>query len=110
MPARFDHLDRHSLVELAGQVAVILEQHCDALREPFGGDSLDGVVVLRARDRGGGDAASVVFCRMNSEPTPYSADLDQMIVRAQIELAADTIDLGRRRFLEGRVGTLEDRA
>ena len=110
MPDRFDHLDRHGLVELAGQVAVILEQHRDPLREPLGGDSLDGIVVLLARNRGGRHAASVVFRRMNREPAPSGADLDQVIVRAQIQLAADAIDLGRRGFLERRVGALEDRA
>src|ERR1700678_462356 len=47
---------------------------------------------------------------MNRKPAPSRADLDQVIVRAQIELAADAIDLGRRRFLERGVGTLEDRA
>ena len=33
-----------------------------------------------------------------------------MVVRAQVELAADAIDLGRRRFFERRLGPLENRA
>ncbi len=76
MPDRLDHLDRDGFVELASQVAVILEQHRDALRKPLGGDSLERVVVLRARNRGGSDAASVVFRRVNRKPAPSRADLD----------------------------------
>ena len=110
MPDRFDHLDRDGLVELPGQVAVILEQHRDALRQALGGDALDGVVVLRARNGGGRDAASVVFGRVNRKPAPSRSNLDQVIGRAQLELAADAIDLRQRRLLERRVGALEDRA
>jgi hypothetical protein len=43
-----DHLDRDELVELAGQVAVVLEQQRDAVLEPGGGDALARQVVLLA--------------------------------------------------------------
>src|ERR1019366_500809 len=110
MPDRFDHLDRDGLVELAAEVAVILEQHGDAIRQALGGDFFDGVVVLRARNRGGRDATSVVFGRVNRKPAPSRADLDEVIAGAKIELAADAIDLGRRRLLQRGAGALEDRA
>ena len=94
MPDRFDHLDRDGLVELALKIPVVVEQHGDAIRQALGGDFFDRVVVLRARDRGGGDAASVVLGRVNRKPAPSRADLDEVIAGAKIELAADRMSLG----------------
>ncbi len=114
MPDRLDHFNRDRLVELTGQlaieIAIVLEQHRDALRQSLLSDLLERVVMLRARNSRGCHAASVVLRRMNRKATPSGAYLQQMIVRAKIELAADAIDFGKSRFFEGRVRTGKNRA
>jgi hypothetical protein len=53
-----DHLDRHELVVAAGEVAVVLHQHRDPVRQASAFDERDGVVKLLTRDRRRGHVAA----------------------------------------------------
>src|SRR6266566_349236 len=110
MADRFDHFNRDGLVELTAEIAIVLEQHCDSIRESLLRDFFRRVVVLRAGDCSGGYAASVVAGGVNRKAAPSRANFEQMIVRAKIEFAADSIYFGDSRFLERRIGTGKDRA
>src|SRR5260370_36994184 len=93
MADRFDHFDRHRFVELTAQIAIVLEQHGDSIRESLLRDFFRRVVVLRAGDCSGGYAASVVAGGVDSKAAPSRANFDQMISIAKIELAADSVYL-----------------
>src|SRR5260370_32133077 len=101
----FDHFDRDGLVELTAEIAIVLEQHGDSNRESLLRDFFRRVVVLRTGDCSGGYAASVVAGGVNRKAAPSRANFEQMIMRATIELAADSIYFGDSRFLERRIGT-----
>ena len=47
---------------------------------------------LLARDRGGGDAAAEALRRVQREAAPAGADLEQVVRRLELELAADEIE------------------
>ena len=47
---------------------------------------------------------------MNGEPTPAGADLQQMIARGQLQLPANPVVLGTRRFRQSGIRTFEVRA
>ena len=106
----FDHLDRDCFVEGAAQVAVVAVEHADPALEAGGPDPFGRVLVLRRRDGGGGHEASVVLGRVQREPAPAGADLEQPIAGGQVERAGQPIELGPRRFGERHPGSVEDRA
>ncbi len=107
MTDRFDHFDRHELVEATAQIAIVFEQHGDALAERVFLHAPARQIILLARDRRRRDMASEILRRMQRETAPARADFDDAIVRPQIELAADAIELSRRRLLE-RVGCVRE--
>ncbi len=103
---RFDHLDGDQLVEPPLQLAVILQQQGDAIPEPLPPDPLFCVVVLGLGDGGGSHPAAVVASSKDGQPTPAGPDLQQMIVRAELEPLADGTQLGLLPLFQGglRVG------
>ncbi len=110
VPDRFDHLDRHELVEPSPQLAIILQQHGDPIREPRLAHAGDGEIVLLARHGRGRHAATEVCGRMNRQCAPAGADFEQMVFGPEMQLAASPIDLGHRGFGERAVLALEDPA
>ena len=97
---RLDHLDRHQLVVLAAEVAVVVAQQRDAVLQARGVDALARPGVLFARDRGGGHAAAVVARGVQREAAPAGADLEHALAGPEVELAADAVELGDRRLLQ----------
>ena len=106
---RFDHLDRNETVEAALEIAVVLDQQGNAIAEAGGIDALPGEVVLLARDGRGRYPAAVVPRGVQGEAAPAGADLEHVVLRAEAELAADAVELARRRSFEGFVFGLEQR-
>ena len=104
-----DHLDRDELVVAALELAVVAQQHGDAVLQAGGAHERDRVVVLLARDGGGRHAAAVVRGGVDGQPAPAGADLQQVVARAEVELAADQLELVQRRVLERRARRGEDR-
>ncbi len=103
-----DHLDGGELVVGAGEVAVVVVQHGDAVGQALAGDPLGGVGVLLGRDRGGGDPGAVVAGRVHGEAAPAGADLDDPLVGAQVEHAAEPVELLLGGVLERGVPGRED--
>src|SRR5205814_8139844 len=98
---RFEHLDADDLVEAAGELPIIAVEERDAVgraaqrRKPAG-----GVLVLPPADRRGRDAAAVARRGVRREAAPARADLEHVVVRAELQLAADAIELPDWRDLE----------
>ncbi len=111
LPAdRLDHLDRDELRVAPAQVAVVLDQHLDAVFEAGRAHALARHGVLLCRDRGGGHAAAVLPGGMDGERAPAAADLDEMVVGAQLELAADPVELRELGLVQRHPRLLEQRA
>ena len=98
----FEHFDGDDLVELAGDVAVVLHPHFDAVGESGGGDAPHREIVLLLRDGERGDAAAVVLPGVQTPAAPAGADLEDVIAGLQVELAAERVVLGDLRLLERR--------
>ena len=67
-------------------------------------------VVLLLRDRRGRHAAAVLARGVYGERSPTRADLQEVVVRLQVELLAQPVDLGDRGFAQRRVLALVDAA
>src|SRR5579862_7522778 len=107
---RFDHLDGDELVETTLEVAIVLEQQCDAILEAQSGDLRARIGVLLTRDGGARDTASVSGRSMDRKAAPARPDLEQMILRAQRELAADGVELGDLGFVQRHLLVRENAA
>ena len=114
MADRLDHLDGGQPVEAAPEAGderpVVLVQDRHPVREPRLGDRAGSVPELLLRDRRGHHAAAVVPGRVDRERPPAGADLDQPAARAEVQLAADEVQLGALRLLERGVLAVEDAA
>ncbi len=62
--------------------------------EPGFGDALGGVVVLGVGDGGGRHPAAVVGRGVDGEAAPAGADLDDVIVGAELQPLTDAVELG----------------
>ena len=78
--------------------------------EPGVAHPLHGVVVLLARDRGGDHAAAAGGGGVDGEPAPARADLQDVVVGAELEPLADALELGHRRLLQRHPRPLEQGA
>ena len=74
-----DHFDRHQLVVAAGEVAIILQQHGDPVRQSRLLDALPGKVELLTGYGGARHATAVMPCGMHRHATPAGADFQQVI-------------------------------
>ncbi len=90
---RLDHLDRNEFVVLTLQLAVVLEQQGNAVLQAGIADTLLGMVELLLRQRGGRYPAAIVLGGVDCHAAPAGADFQQVIVWAQLQLAADPIQL-----------------
>ena len=95
-----DHLDGHQLVVFPGQVAIVLAQHGDAILQAQLANLLLRILVLLPGDGCGGDPAAVVAGRVNGHAAPAGAYFHQVIVSAELQLAAYLVQLGHRGALE----------
>ena len=101
-----DHPDRGDLV-VAGvgrQVAHVEVLDPTALAESERRDALGGVVGLGARQGDAVGADAVVLGGPDGEAAPAAADVEQALVAAQAQLAADQIELVGLGLLERAVG------
>ena len=96
MPDRLDHLYRDAAIILPAQVAVIAEQDFNPLAKAGGLDPLFGQLILLPGNGRAGHAATVVSGGMDREAAPAGTDLDHMMLGAQIQFAADQVQLGDR--------------
>ena len=97
---RLHHLHRDELVEAPAQVAIVAHQHLHAVGEPGLAHPRAGHGVLLGGDGGGGHAAAVVARGVKRERAPARADLDHVVARVELELAADAVELRQLRLLE----------
>ena len=96
-----EHLDADDLVEPAREVAVVLEEQRDpAACLAHGSKALGRIVVLFAADGRGGHAAAVVRRGIRRKTAPAGANLQEMVVGNQLQLAADAVELLDLRALE----------
>ena len=65
--------------------------------------------VLLARDRRRGHLRAVAAGRVQREPAPARADLQQALARLQLQAPADAVELGELRLVQRGAGALEDR-
>ncbi len=93
---RFDHLDRHQLVELALQVAVVLHQQRDLVLQARLPYAPGGQRMLFCRDGGGRDMAAIVPGGMDRETTPAGADFHHAVAGFELQLLADAVQLAPR--------------
>ena len=105
---RLEHLDRRDLGEGALQRAVVLEEDLHAVAETRGADALGGQRVLLVRDRHTGDAAARGGRGVDREAAPAAADLQHVVVGAELELLADAPQLVLLRPLERLARVLPD--
>ena len=84
----FDHLNRDQFVVNPGQIAVVAEQHLNAILQPCPDDPRGGPVVLLLRQRGGGHPTAVVTGGVFRHRPPAGANLQQMIVCRERQLVA----------------------
>ncbi len=96
MPDGLDHLDRHQGVVLAVQIAIVLQQQRDPIRQdPARATRSRAKSYCSLRDGGGGDAAAVVLRRMDGEAAPAGADLEQVLSGLQRSLLQAASNLAR---------------
>ena len=106
-PDGLDHLDRGQLVVGAGEVAVVGGQDLDPVVEALGAHPLGRVGVLMARDRRRRHPAAAGRRGMDRESAPARADLEQMVVAAEVERGAGALELRQLGVLERRPLVLE---
>ena len=104
----FDHLDRNDLVVFTCQVAVVLQQDRDSIREPRLRNTFGGEVILFLRYRRRRHAAAIYGYSMQGESTPTGTDLQHVIVGRQVQLLADAVELEDRRLFQRALGVWED--
>ena len=93
---RLDHLDGHELVVAALQIAVVVQEHGDAIAEPRRRYTPKGERMLFPRDGGRGDMTAEAARGMQGKAAPSGADLDHRIARRELERRADGLELARR--------------
>ncbi|MNI42412.1 hypothetical protein D3C73_967080 [compost metagenome] len=107
VPDRLDHLDRNQLVEAPAEVAVVFAQDGNALLQAKRLDALPGMGVLRLGQRGGGHPTPMAGGGVDCQAAPAGADLEQMVVGAQREFGADTLELVQLGLLQALLLTVE---
>lgn len=106
-PDVLEHADAGDAVELAGQVAVVLDADLDLVLQAGGAHALGGEVVLVLR-QGHAQAARAVLLRgAQHQRAPAAADVEQRLPRLQADLGEDVVDLLHLRFVEGLVAIFE---
>ena len=103
-----DHLDGDEPLVAALEVTIGQAAHGDAIAEPGGRHPGRRDLTLRVRDRRRRDPAAVAFGRVQGEPSPARADLEQMVVSPEAELAADAVEPGSLGIAERHARALED--
>ena len=96
------HFHGNELVKSPVQVAIVALQQRDLILEPGFCHPVAGILVLLLRDRGGRHPAAILLRRVQRKTAPASANLEQVILLAELQLAADTIKLGDLGIIEGR--------
>src|SRR6202042_2247839 len=59
-----------------------------------------GVIILRLRNRDGGDTAAVFLRRVQAHATPAAADFQEMFAWLELEFLAEAVVLGYLRFFK----------
>ena len=107
---RLDHLDRRDLRVAAAMQPVVLLDDLDQMLEARRANPFARQLRLGGRDRQAGHAGAVLARRREGERAPAAADLEQVVVRAEVELLADAAELAALRVGERLVGLVEDGA
>ena len=107
---RLDHFDRDQLVVATPQIAIVLEQDGDPVLDPGARCRRPRVFVLLARNRGRRDPATTRDGGVDGQGPPPRADLEQMIIRPEVELLADQLELRHLCLSEAHPRLFEYRA
>ena len=92
------------------KIAVVTLEKRDPVLQPRLAHALFGEAVLLIGNCGGGHAAAVLARGVDCQRAPARADLQQVVRRAQVELAASPVDLLDLRLLERGGAVLKDSA
>ena len=107
---RLQHLDRRELGVRAAMLSVVLFQDRDALREPGSSHPRARELGLFGRDRQTRHLRPVLTRGDEREGAPPAADLENSVVRGQLQLVADPAELPPLCLRERLVRMLEDGA
>ena len=82
-----EHADAGDFVEsisaeAVSQIAVVEQQHFDTIAQPVCGDPLAREVILVLRQRDADGAHSVVASRVQNQPAPAAAHIEQPFARS----------------------------
>ena len=89
MAHRFNHFDRHQLVVLTGEVAVIAQQHGHLILQAQRLDTLGGVGELLLGQGRGGDPTTIMLRRIQRHAAPAGTDFQQMVAGLERQFLAD---------------------
>lgn len=106
-PDVLEHADAGDAVELAGEVAVVLDADFDLVLQPGGAHAFGGEVVLVLRQCHAQTARAVLLRRAQHQRPPAAADVEQRLPRLQADFGEDVVDLLELRFVECFVAVLE---
>ena len=107
---RLEHLDRRDLRVAAVVLAVVLLEDRHPVGEARGRDALACQLRLLGRDRQARHPAAGLLRRVDREAAPAAADLEHVVVGAELQVRADPVELGALRLGERQLRRLEDRA
>ena len=99
-----------TFVNVSSHLAEVLEPDLDAVGEARVGDPAARELRLRGRERDAGHARAVLARRGERERAPAAADLEHVVVGAELELVADHAQLAPLRVGERLAVALEHRA
>ena len=100
----FKHFNADDLVVLSSQGAVVFEQQLDAFSRFAPGENFTRVVVLLTANGYRSYATSVSLSHVCREAAPAGADFEHVILWAELEFAADAIELADLCLLQSIVG------
>ena len=99
-PDVFEHADGDEHVVCSADVAVVVVDELDAIRQAFARGATPGEGQLFGRQVEGLHADAVVPGHEERQRAPAAAGFDDRVARPQLQLAADEIQLGALRLIE----------
>ena len=105
-----EHADRDDVVELALDLAVVLQAEAHAVGEAGGGGALGGDAVLLLGEGDAGDVGAADAREVERHAAPAAADVEDAGAGADEELGGDQALLGELGLVERHVGALEEGA
>jgi len=106
----FDHFDGYDFVELAFDVAVVLDEDLEFVFQPGVFDALAGILGLLFGDGDAGDFTSVFLGGVAAEASPAAADFEDVVICGESEFFTEGIVFRGLGVFESGLGVFEFRA